>query len=99
MTEDIKKGYVSQEFILEIIMVFHTRSELDKAGDDTTHLDKLPRWTVLEGKKGFYVEEGIEIVQRLLAKRFRDPIRAYVKDEVAVDLLSKQNCPDASFDC
>jgi hypothetical protein len=95
MTEDIEKAYVSQEFILEIILVFHTRSELEEAEDDITQLDKLPRWTVLEGKKGFYVEEGIDLIKSTLARRFQDPLRAYVKDEVAVDLHTlPEDCPE-----
>jgi hypothetical protein len=36
MTEDKDRAYVSQEFILEIILVFHTRSELEETEDDTT---------------------------------------------------------------
>jgi hypothetical protein len=86
MTEDIEKAYVSQEFILEIILVFHTRSELEEAGDDTTQLDKLPRWTVRELEGKFEIAEGIDLIKRILARRFQDPLRAYVKDEVAVDL-------------
>jgi hypothetical protein len=101
MTEDVEKAYVSQEFILEIILVFHTRTELEEAEDDTSQLDKLPRWTVLEGKKGFYVEEeGIALVKRLLAKRFSDPLRAYIKDEVVVELhIKPENDPESSFEC
>jgi hypothetical protein len=100
MTEDRDCAYVSQEFILEIILVFHTRSELEEAEDDITQLDKLPRWTVREGKKGFYIAEGIDLIKSTLAKRFKDPLRAYVKDEVAVDLQMKpEDCPEASFDC
>ena len=96
MAEDRDRAYVSHEYILEIILVFHTRSELEQEGD-ATQLDLLPRWTVHEGKKGFYVEEGIEIVKRLLAKRFSDTIRAYVKEEVAVDLLIHSELPRRKF--
>jgi hypothetical protein len=100
MTEDIEKAYVSQEFILEIILVFHTRSELEEEEDDITQLDQLPRWTVREAKDGFEIDSGIALLKRLLAKRFSDPMRAYVKDEVVVELLAKpENSPEASFDC
>jgi hypothetical protein len=100
MTENSDRSYVSQEFILEIILVFHTRSELEEAEDDITQLDKLPRWTVLEGKKGFYIEEGIDLIKSTLARRFQDPLRAYVKDEVVVDLQIKpENFSESSFDC
>jgi hypothetical protein len=100
MTENIEKAYVSQEFILEIILVFHTRRELEEVEDDTTQLDKLPRWTVRELEGKFEIAEGIDLIKRILVRRFQDPLRAYVKDEVAVDLQMKpENCPEEIFEC
>lgn len=99
MTGDIDRSYVSQEFILEIILVFHTRSELEEAEDDITQLDKLPRWTVRESRDGFEISPDLDLLKRVLARRFSDPLRAYVKDEVAVDLHTKpENYPEASFE-
>jgi hypothetical protein len=100
MTEDRDRAYVSQEFSLEIILVFHTRTELEEAEDDTTQLDQLPRWTVRELEGKFEIAEGIDLIKRILARRFRDPLRAYVKDEVAVDLQMKpEDCPEEIFEC
>jgi hypothetical protein len=67
---------VSQEFILEIILVFHTRSELEEAEDDTTQLDQLPRWTVRESENGFEISPGFALLNRVLARRFSDLQRA-----------------------
>jgi hypothetical protein len=99
MTEEIDRSYVSQEFILEIVMVFHSRSELEEA-EDATPIEELPRWTVRELENEFEIEEGIDLLKNALARRFRDPLRAYVKEEVAVDLFYEarnRNSPVRDF--
>jgi hypothetical protein len=99
MTDGIDSFYSSQEFILEIILVFHTRSELEKEEEDTTQLDKLPRWTVRELEDKYEIVPGIELIKNLLAQRFSDPFKDYVKDEVAVELQTKpEDFPEEIFE-
>jgi hypothetical protein len=99
MTQDSDRSYVSQEFILEIVMVFHTRDEFEEE-EDATPIEELPRWTVRELEGEFEIEEGIDLVKHTLARRFRYPFRPYVKEEVTVDLLILQETlPEPSFDC
>ena len=70
---------------LEIIFVFHTEKEM-KDEVDVTPIKQLPRWTVRESQDGFEISGGIEILKNALARRFSDPFRAYVKEEIAVEL-------------
>jgi predicted nucleic-acid-binding protein len=99
MTQDSDRAYVSQEFILEIVMVFHTRDEFEEE-EYATPIEQLPHWTVRELEGEFEIAEGIDLINNALARRFRDPFRPYVKEEVAIDLFyeaSNSNLPVRDF--
>jgi hypothetical protein len=70
---------------LQITFVFISEDELENE-EDVTPLEELPKWTVRELEHSFVIQEGISVVESALARRFSDPFRAYVLEEVAVEL-------------
>lgn len=69
-------------------MIFVLSSEEDNDDDlnDLTPIEELPRWTVREREGRFEIDEGLAMVERALARRFRDRSTTSVIEEVAIDL-------------
>jgi hypothetical protein len=84
MTENTNESS-SKLLRLEMIFVFHTEEEMEEE-EDVTPIEELPRWTVRESQGGFQIREGLAVLKSTLARRFSDPLRNYIKNEVAVEL-------------
>jgi len=86
---------------LEMIFIFHTEEEMEQEEEeDVTPIEELPRWTVRELEHSFVIQEGIDILKNALARRFSDPWRNYVLEEVAVELPTLSEFPPEDvFEC
>jgi hypothetical protein len=83
---------------LEMLFFLHTEEEMEEE-EDVTPIEELPKWTVRELDDVFEIEEGIEVVKSTLARRFSDPLRAYVREEVAVEFLAMPEMfPEETFE-
>jgi len=77
---------------LEMLFIFHTEEELVDE-EDLTPIEELPKWTVREFENSFVIQEGIDVLKSALARRFSDPWKNCVLEEVAVEL------PNVPPDC
>lgn len=86
MTGNSETTNESPSKLQRLVMIFVlTSDEYNDDLDDLTPIDELPRWTVRELEDGFEIEEGIELVESALARRFSDRSRTSVIEEVAID--------------
>jgi hypothetical protein len=86
MTGNSETTNESTSKLQRLVMIFVLTSEENNDDlDDLTPIEELPRWTVRSRPNGFEIEEGIALVERALARRFRDRSRTSVIEEVALD--------------
>jgi len=65
-----------------------------------TTIEELPRWTVRELEHSFVIQEGIDVLKSALARRFSDPWKNCVLEEVAVELPNvPPDCSENVFEC